>query len=104
MRNLLIRKYQHLLFLHFGKIQLNVGKSSYIIDTDTATDVLVDEQTVEQVEDTNFEAYESLDDSIEVSIPEDDVPIESGIIKELAKTLLVGGIVRLSAGVLKNNL
>ena len=46
-----------------GKIQLNVGKSSYIIDTDTATDVLVDEQTVEQVEDTNFEAYESLDDS-----------------------------------------
>lgn len=88
-----------------GKIQLNVGESSYIIDTDVATDVIVDEQTVEQVEDTNFEAYESLDESIEVSVPEDgDVPIESGIIKELAKTLLVGGLVRLSTNALGKGL
>lgn len=88
-----------------GKIQLNVGESSYIIDTDVATDVIVDEQTVEQVEDTNFEAYESLDESIEVSVPEDGyVPIESGIIKELAKTLLVGGLVRLSTNALGKGL
>ena len=88
-----------------GNIQLNVGQSLYIIETDNAANVLVEEQTVEQVEDTNFEAYENLDESVDVTIPgEGEESIESGIIKELAKTLLVGGLVRLSAGVAKKML
>lgn len=88
-----------------NKIQLNIGSSLYIIETENATDVPVDEQIVEQVEDTNFEAYDNLDDSVDVIIPgEGDEPVESGIIKELAKTLLVGGLVRLSAGALKKAL
>jgi len=85
-----------------NKIQLNVGDSLYIIETNNATDVPVDEHTVEQVEDTNFEAYDNLDDSVDVILPGDgEEPVESGIIKEIAKTLLVGGLVRLSAGAAK---
>jgi hypothetical protein len=60
---------------------------------------------IEKVEDTNLEAYENLDESVDVIVPgEGDEPVESGIIKELAKTLLVGGLVRLSAGVAKKML
>ena len=85
-----------------NKIQLNVGESLYIIETNNATDVPVNETTVEQVEDANFEAYDNLDDSVDVILPSDgEEPVESGIIKEIAKTLLVGGLVRLSAGAAK---
>ena len=85
-----------------GQIQLNIGSSLYIIDTDSSTDVNVDDRVVEQVEDTNLEAYENLDESVEVVVPgEGEEPVESGIIKELAKTLLVGGLVRLTAGAAK---
>lgn len=85
-----------------NKIQLNVGDSLYIIETNNATDVPVDENTVEQVEDANFDAYDNLDDSVDVILPgEGEEPVESGIIKEIAKTLLVGGLVRLSAGAAK---
>ena len=88
-----------------GQIQLNIGPSLYIIDTDNSTDISVDDQVVEKVEDTNLEAYENLDESVDVIVPgEGDEPVESGIIKELAKTLLVGGLVRLSAGVAKKML
>ena len=85
-----------------GQIQLNIGSSLYIIDTNNSTDISVDDQVVESVEDTNLEAYENLDESVDVVVPgEGDEPVESGIIKELAKTLLVGGLVRLTAGAAK---
>lgn len=85
-----------------GGIQLTVGESLYIIDTENTTDIQVADQVVETVEDTNLEAYENLDDSVDVVIPgEGEEPIESGLIKALAKTLLVGGLVRLSAKLLK---
>ena len=83
-----------------GKIQLNIGDSLYIIDTENATDIRVDEPTVEKVEDTNFETYENLDESVDVSMDGEE-NIEAGLIKEIAKTLLVGGLVRLTAGAAK---
>lgn len=95
-----------------NQIQLNIGESSYIIDTNAANSVFVDDQTVETVDTINVDAYENLDDSVEVEITDEstfvfdptDVPVESGILKEIAKTLLVGGLVRLSAGVAKKML
>lgn len=82
------------------KLQLVIGDSTYIIDDSNVTDVTVDESAVEAVEDANETAYEQLDDSIEVSVGDDQI-VESGILKELAKTLLVGGVVRLGAKLLK---
>ena len=84
-------------------IQLTIGDSTYIIEADNAVEVEVDEDVAETIEDANTEAYENLDDSIEVeSLDEENLePVESGILKELAKTLLVGGIVRVAGKLLK---
>lgn len=81
-----------------GQLQLTVGESTYGIDTSDATTINVDEQTVDQVEDVNMSAYESLDETIDVSSPE---TVESGILKEIAKSLLLGGMIRLSSKLIK---
>lgn len=80
-----------------GDIQLVVGDSTYSISTDNAVEIDVDDEVVDEVEDVNTEAYENLDDS--VSVQYDDT-VESGIIKELAKSLLLGGMIRLSKSLL----
>ncbi len=79
-----------------GQLQLTVGDSVYSI-ADETTDVLVDDTVIEDVEDANMEAYEALSEHGEVDL----LPVESGIIKEVAKTLLVGGLVRLTKKLLK---
>lgn len=83
-----------------NKIQLQIGDSIYIIDDSDCTEVQVDSSVVSAVDDANMSAYEELEESGDVSIDSPDA-IESGIIKELAKTLLVGGMVRLTAKLLK---
>lgn len=84
-----------------NKIQISIGQSAYIIDDQNATSVMVDDSVVDRVEDANDEAYENLDESIEVNEYEEDEPIEAGILKEIAKTLLIGGMVRLTKKLLK---
>ena len=76
-----------------GKLQLQVGESVYELEPETPTDIQVEESVVEKVEDANQGAYEELAEEGEVEIQE---PITSGILKEIAKTLLVGGMVRLT--------
>lgn len=80
-----------------GTIQLTVGGSIYEIRDNDVTEIEVDESSVEEVEDANQSAYSNLESSGEVNLSE---PIESGVIKEVAKTLLVGGLVRLTAKLL----
>lgn len=82
-----------------GQIQLQVGESTYEIDTEEATDIQVDKEVVEEISDTNQQAYDDLAESGEVEIND---TVESGIIKEVAKTLLVGGIARLGVNLLRN--
>lgn len=81
-----------------GKIQLQVGDSIYIIG-DSAESIQVDEQVIEDVSSLNEDTYSDLAVSGQF---EDDQPIESGIIAELAKTLFIGGVARLTAKYLKN--
>lgn len=81
-------------------LQLQIGDSIYELSDDSVTDLKVDESVVDAVEDANLTAYENLEDSGEFDVT-DSIPVESGIIKEVAKTLLVGGLVRLSAKLLK---
>lgn len=78
------------------KLQVTVGESVYTIDTNNVAEVHVDESTVNDVEDVNQDAYSSMSDSGEVELE----PINSGIIKQFAKTLLVGGLVRLTSKIL----
>lgn len=81
-----------------GDLQLEIGDSVYHIETEAATEVSVDEYVAEEVELANKSAYESLSDDVDVEYLE---TIESGIIKEAAKSLLLGGMLRLSAKLLK---
>lgn len=84
-----------------GQLQLGIGSSTYLIDSKDATNVTVEDSVVDAVEDANMEAYENLDDSVDVSVYDETEPIESGILKEVAKTLLVGGMVRLAGKLMK---
>lgn len=83
-----------------GLIQLQIGNSIYIIEDGDATDVTVDSTVIDTVEDVNLYAYEDLADSGDIDLDYSE-PIESGIIKQVAKTLLVGGLVRLTAKILR---
>ena len=80
-----------------GDMYIKVGESSYKIDTSNVTDIIVEDDVVETIEDVNEETYSNLGESDEVVLEDDPDKIESSIIKELAKTLLLGGMVRLSA-------
>ena len=89
-----------------GELQLIVGDDVYIVPTnECATDVSVDEEVVEEISEVNEAAYAELGnefelDGLELGNGED--LIEGGIIKELAKTLAVGGVVRLGKALLTN--
>lgn len=83
-----------------GLLQLQVGNSTYIIDATSATRVSVDSSVLDTVDDANMQAYEELASSGNIELNTLN-PISSGVLKELAKTLLVGGMVRLSAKLLK---
>lgn len=81
-----------------GMLQIQVGQSTYELDDSNAIDVPVDSSTFDLVDDANVDAYEDLGSSGEIELSE---PVESGIIKEIAKTLLIGGLVRLTKKLLK---
>jgi hypothetical protein len=88
-----------------GILQLVIGDSIYELSVDDAVDIQVDEGVIETIDDTNMSAYEELADSGEIDLADDviqfDKTVESGIIKEVAKTLLVGGMVRLTGKLLQ---
>lgn len=83
-----------------GRFQVKIGESTYTIDTSQATDVEVPADVVDTVEDVNEDAYMNMEESGEIDIT-DGEPVESGLIKELAKSLLLGGMIRLSRKLLK---
>lgn len=77
-----------------GSLQLQVGDSFYELASDNSvTDIDVEDSLVDEISEINEIAYENLidegtaDNNLDV--------IESGIIKEALKTLLIGGVVRL---------
>lgn len=73
---------------------INIDDTEYTIPYNNATEIEVDDSVVDEVADITDSAYEDMDESE----PDD---ITSGILKELAKTLFVGGLVRLTGKLLK---
>lgn len=82
-----------------GQISLRIGDSTYYIENKDENDIQVDDAVVDEVDDINIENYENLGEGIDVLF--DAEPVESGLIKEIAKTLLIGGMVRLTGKLLK---
>lgn len=72
-------------------VQLKIGDSEYTINTQDAEVVEVPKTAVQAIKDVNDETYEQLDS------PDN---VEAGLLKEIAKTLLVGGLVRLTTKLL----
>lgn len=81
-----------------GKLQIQVGDSVYQLDDSNATDVSVDDYTFDTIDDINLDAYDELGSGEDIEVTQS---VESGIIKEIAKTLLIGGLVRLTKKLLK---
>ena len=76
-----------------GTLQLQVNDSVYeLASEESVVDIDVPEDVVDEVSEINETAYEALVDD---GIANTDEVIESGLIKEALKTLLVGGVVRL---------
>lgn len=75
-----------------GQLQLQVGDSVYDLTSESdVNNVNVDDSVVDDVSEINEDAYDQIVDSED----EEAQPIESGLIKEMIKTLAIGGIVRL---------
>ena len=79
-------------------IEITIGDSTYSINADDATDIQVENNVVEEINDITAEAYDDLS-SDGVYLDTEDV--EGGLIKELVKTLMIGGMVRMTSNMLK---
>ena len=75
-----------------GQLQLQVGDSVYDLTSESdVNNINVDDSVVDDVSEINEDAY----DQIVSEEGEETQPIESGLIKEMIKTLAIGGVVRL---------
>ena len=72
-----------------GNIQIEIGDSTYQIDTDNIEEVEVPEDVVDIVEDINEETYEELVDSEEFESTEE--VVEGGFLKEANQETSVKG-------------
>lgn len=81
-----------------GKLQLSVGESVYELEPEVDNRVQVDDSVVDKIEDVNQQTYEDLAEDGEVELQEE---VTGGILKEIAKTLLLGGMVRLTGKMLR---
>lgn len=83
-----------------GKIQLQVGESAYMLEPEGVVDVVVPDTALEAVGQANEDTYQELESSGEVSLTDLKEDVQSGVLKELGKTLMIGGMVRLTAKLL----
>lgn len=77
-----------------GNIQLQVGDSTYLYEVEHAEEVEAPEEVVDTVEEINQDAYKELVDSGSFDEVTNDT-VESGLIKEAIKSLLLGGAIKL---------
>lgn len=79
-------------------IEVSIGEATYRIRPQDAVNVPVSVDDIDEVNDAADDTYDELVDNGYI---ENSDEIESGIIKELIKTLAIGGMVRLAAKKLK---
>lgn len=87
-------------------IELKVGDSQYLVQAGSDNVVEAPQDVVDNLSEANESGYNDIvtSDTYNVSVTRDvdnGEAVESGIIKELAKSLLLGGAVRLATKMLK---
>lgn len=78
-----------------GNLQIQVGDSVYEIRTDEAEPIEVPEKVIDEVDDINEEAYTDLVETEGFEETEVQDVVESGLIKEAIKSMLLGGAIKL---------
>lgn len=73
---------------------ISIGDSDYYLESPEESVVEASADVIDSVDLIDQEGWDAIDDVIE------EEPIEGGIIKELVKTLAIGGLVRLTKNVL----
>lgn len=78
-------------------IRVQIGDGTYVLESPQTSEVEISEDAVEELDSLNEEGYEQLAEDEDINL--EDVAgeeVEGGVIKELIKTLAVGGLVRLT--------
>lgn len=78
-------------------IRVQIGDGTYVLESPQTSEVEISEDAVEELDSLNEEGYEQLAEDEDINL--EDVSgeeVEGGVIKELIKTLAVGGLVRLT--------
>ena len=81
---------------------ITIGTNSYMLESQPESSIEVSEEIVDTIEEIDDEGYESLIDEgkmEEMELIEGDL-VQGGIIKELIKTLAIGGLVRMTKNAL----
>lgn len=90
-----------------NNVTIQIGESEYAIADRNAVDIEVPPEVVDEVDEITSDAFEELSaDGVDVDLDDDtyaDEVVEGGPIKQIAKTLLLGGMLRLSAKLLQKN-
>lgn len=80
-----------------GTLTVSIGDSTYVLESGASISD-VEGDVVDSLDDINDDGYDEIDaETVE------DESVEGGIIKELIKTLAVGGLVRLTKNALLNS-
>lgn len=82
------------------KISVKIGDNTYDLESPEDSVVSVDSEVIDTIDDLNTDGYDEFDE--EMAAEADEV-VEGGIIKELIKTLAVGGLVRLTKDAIANS-
>lgn len=87
-----------------GNLQLVVGNSVYLINGNESKTIQVEDEVVGEIEVTAEDAYNDLlnnsieiDPNSEMDQFDDNDIIQGGIIKEIAKSLTLGGLIRFAS-------
>ena len=74
-------------------VRITIDDSEYTLRPETEVELEVDKDDIEAIDEMSEDTYESVENG--------DRDVQAGPIKELVKTLMLGGMVRLSAKMLK---
>lgn len=82
-----------------GGLQIQIGDSVYLIKDNNSTEISVDDSVIDEIESTTEDAYNEISEEIgeESDMPfytDADEVVEGGILKEIAKSLALGGLIR----------
>lgn len=76
--------------------EVTIGDNTYNLTPLNDAEIEVSPEVVEDLQDINLEGYDILEGELGEDYTIEEEPIEGGIIKELIKTLAIGGLVRMT--------